>query len=853
MKRVAAVITVLILASLPQFGMSESDYLSGEERDIVDVRRLRKAGEEKPQFNHIPKRPGHYTAEDWRAVIDSTWGEGLPTETKLGIFDYFWKEVDEKYPSFHNISVNWDSLSSVYRPEVAGGVSRGRFYAIMCQMSLALQDMHTYICDLDVASDDLELGVPLLVSHGYQECGHFGAGLSPLPDSSLLVYDVVSDHPLGLERGDIVLGYDDIPWKILYKELIKAELPIWMPGWGGSDLSSTHIWLTSAGENWHLFDTIDIVKYDSGDTLHFSTSALENQEMQFFSSAQMPIRGVPFPDIENDHWVSWGLIEDTQIGYIYAWNWMPEWEGYHSTGNDFRQAIVTLMNDYDTKGLILDSRRNTGGLWDEYEEGLIVLFSLDQDIFVTFKRGDPNDHFAMEQIIGSFPASTMVFKADERIYDKPIAVLTGPASGSCGDFMPLQMRYHPMVRIFGLPTNSAFGDCIIVALNYSDEWELRLGWTDSYLKESPGEYLTHVGFEVDEEVWLTQEDVARGEDTVVNRAVEWINNLAYSHDVRVDPTYVEPGRDTLTVTATVENPNQHELSISASITQDDNVLVDSFDLFDDGKQNDGSAGDGIWGGKWTLAEEGIFHVSLKTEDLTSGTSRTLPMVGHFTPYGPVIVESYTITPSDTVPGPGDELDLTLTLKNLDSEVTVEAIEARVVSLDPFATVTTIKEGTYPFYGSIAPGESATALVERLSKYWIKIADNCPGNIDIPFRVDISSDNYTLWSDSFSIYVEGPVAVAEDTKTIPLEFALHQNYPNPFNPRTLIKYQLPVTSQVELSIYGVLGQKVAKLASEQQSAGYYEVEWDGSDLASGLYFVEMKAGDFTKVNKAVLLK
>ncbi|MGA9364221.1 MAG: T9SS type A sorting domain-containing protein [Bacteroidota bacterium] len=90
------------------------------------------------------------------------------------------------------------------------------------------------------------------------------------------------------------------------------------------------------------------------------------------------------------------------------------------------------------------------------------------------------------------------------------------------------------------------------------------------------------------------------------------------------------------------------------------------------------------------------------------------------------------------------------------------------------------------------------------------------------------------------------------------FTLLQNYPNPFNPTTTIEYELPVTGQVELDIYNVLGEKVVTLVSERQKAGRYQVQWNGRDMrkravASGMYFYRVHAGGFTSVKKMVVLK
>jgi len=94
---------------------------------------------------------------------------------------------------------------------------------------------------------------------------------------------------------------------------------------------------------------------------------------------------------------------------------------------------------------------------------------------------------------------------------------------------------------------------------------------------------------------------------------------------------------------------------------------------------------------------------------------------------------------------------------------------------------------------------------------------------------------------------------EPETAIPQKFALQQNYPNPFNPVTVISYQLPVNSEVELSIFNTLGQKVATLVSKPQTAGYYTVNWNASSFPSGVYFYRIKAGNFTDMKKMIFVK
>jgi len=90
-------------------------------------------------------------------------------------------------------------------------------------------------------------------------------------------------------------------------------------------------------------------------------------------------------------------------------------------------------------------------------------------------------------------------------------------------------------------------------------------------------------------------------------------------------------------------------------------------------------------------------------------------------------------------------------------------------------------------------------------------------------------------------------------TASLEFTLDQNFPNPFNPNTLIKYSIPKSSQVSLKIFNTLGQEMESLVNEEKQAGTYEVNWNASNLQSGVYFYRIQAGSFIETKKMILLK
>ncbi len=88
---------------------------------------------------------------------------------------------------------------------------------------------------------------------------------------------------------------------------------------------------------------------------------------------------------------------------------------------------------------------------------------------------------------------------------------------------------------------------------------------------------------------------------------------------------------------------------------------------------------------------------------------------------------------------------------------------------------------------------------------------------------------------------------------PTDFQLEQNYPNPFNPSTTITYQLPTASNVSLKIFDVLGREVATLVNERQNAGQYQVRFDATRLASGMYFYRLQAGGYIETKKMMLVK
>ncbi len=121
-------------------------------------------------------------------------------------------------------------------------------------------------------------------------------------------------------------------------------------------------------------------------------------------------------------------------------------------------------------------------------------------------------------------------------------------------------------------------------------------------------------------------------------------------------------------------------------------------------------------------------------------------------------------------------------------------------------------------------------------------------------------------DALELTGGDPTSIEAEQSELPQQFELNQNYPNPFNPATKIQYSIPVAApspagrdklrkvqNVTLKVYDTLGNEVATLVNEHKPAGTYEVNFDASNLSSGLYLYTLSAGGITKTNKMMLIK
>ncbi len=175
------------------------------------------------------------------------------------------------------------------------------------------------------------------------------------------------------------------------------------------------------------------------------------------------------------------------------------------------------------------------------------------------------------------------------------------------------------------------------------------------------------------------------------------------------------------------------------------------------------------------------------------------------------------------------------------------------------------EYTEPGVGSFQP--TGEPLYDGVVSNWVQekisLASYLSSEFKVRFQLEsdgaVREDGWYVDDIGILIYTI-PTLLQDDTKTV-TQFALEQNYPNPFNPSTKIKFTIPSSViqsgaknlSVQLIVYDVVGNEVATLVNEQKPAGAYEVEFDASNLSSGIYFYRLVAGSFIQTKKLILLK
>ena len=314
--------------------------------------------------------------------------------------------------------------------------------------------------------------------------------------------------------------------------------------------------------------------------------------------------------------------------------------------------------------------------------------------------------------------------------------------------------------------------------------------------------------------------------------------LAFAHDVR----FSRPAKDTLRITVRVENPLSHTLKVVGTLNNGSGTLIDSLFLRDDGLHGDSASADGLWGYMYVPKKDDILHVSIRTDDLTAGTSRVLPDAATylFTRAAMIVVDTRAVD-LGLISMTASRYDTSFMVRNIGY-----AADSLMVSLDPGSVVPDTAVSAFPKVFSLAPGDS--------QKVTFSIRSNVLSPSYYVAQVIVDSKS-SFGQQKFHKNYQFQVVISSiaDLAGIPAVIELGQNYPNPFNPSTTIRYGLPNRYHVTLTVFNTLGQQVAILQDGEQDAGYHEVRFEGSGLSSAVYFYRLRAGDFTETKRLLLLR
>jgi len=166
-------------------------------------------------------------------------------------------------------------------------------------------------------------------------------------------------------------------------------------------------------------------------------------------------------------------------------------------------------------------------------------------------------------------------------------------------------------------------------------------------------------------------------------------------------------------------------------------------------------------------------------------------------------------------------------------------------------------GTWVSLARLGPLQMQTAPASGseftpTASQWAHLSYSIPtGTNSLQFLAE-GADGNDLYIDSICV-TNAPLGIRQLSSNIPNVYSLSQNYPNPFNPTTNIEFGLPKSGQVKLVVFDILGREVKTIVNEFREAGSYKVDFDASNLASGVYFYRIEASNFTEVKKMLLIK
>ena len=348
-----------------------------------------------------------------------------------------------------------------------------------------------------------------------------------------------------------------------------------------------------------------------------------------------------------------------------------------------------------------------------------------------------------------------------------------------------------------------------------------------------------ISIEAGTSFWPMPDEIipAAQENLYSNLVYAWgpgvIENPPFISSASLNKTYLHPLTDTLKFEAVESNPDNYTSNVYAQILAQNDSLIDEFK-----PEKTDTSYYGSW--QFNLDEESFYKLKLVQNgmDIPSNFYRTFK----FTSAGPLTVDSVS---SYTFIVKG-KCYIKPFIHNNGKITTLKNVYLRFIDKDSIIT------SYYPIdliFPEIKPGSTTAASASVASNSFLVTYDPSRFKGYFNLKFEMSVDGMTYWVDSTKSIIAGTNFNDQE----PVVFNLLQNYPNPFNPTTNLSFVIGHRSLVSLKVYDVLGREVATLVNEEKPAGTYEVEFNGSDLPSGVYFYRLTSENFVQTKKAVLLK
>jgi len=316
-----------------------------------------------------------------------------------------------------------------------------------------------------------------------------------------------------------------------------------------------------------------------------------------------------------------------------------------------------------------------------------------------------------------------------------------------------------------------------------------------------------------------------------------IENPPFISDGEINAIYLKAKSDTLKFNAVERNPDGYSSKVYAQIVNSKDSIVSETLLTQTDSTFSGSLSQNSF-------DEDFYKVRYRQSgtDIPSNLYYSDAGTMRFTTAGPVVLDSISFKKSSL------SYLIKPFIKNKSAVARIKKTTVKIICTDTWALPIT--------YNIKDLREISAGGIETTgSPFQVKYIDSLfTGYFN--FKVEISSNGYVYWTDSVKLIVDTLLADTTSSSIEPFSLLgnnLEQNYPNPFNSITTINWQIAENSKVTLKVLDIVGRTVATLVNEQRPQGKYETQFDATTLPKGIYFCQLKAGEFNQTRKMILLE